>query len=292
MADHIGLPIAHSMKELAEAGILLALLLAATYAGFWLQKPLRERHLTPDTVQSIRLVTTIMVTFTGIVLGLLLTAMKTSFDAEAQTIRAFSEQLIELDARLREYGPDAQPMRQMLRRYTATAIADTWPGERPPSGIDPRSLSVPRSTFETKELTDLLMRIDVSAMRLKPANAYQQQVAALIRQAMDTTLRTRWRWIESAVSTIAWPFLILVMLWLAIIFTIFALTSPRNALMQVVIALSALSLASIVFIILELDTPFTGLMVVSSQPLRDAVEHMDRPALSPAAGPAIRSSSP
>jgi membrane-bound ClpP family serine protease len=44
---------------------------------------------------------------------------------------------------------------------------------------------------------------------------------------MGTVLRTRWTLIESAASTIDWPFLIVLMLWLAVIFLIFALTSPR-----------------------------------------------------------------
>jgi predicted lysophospholipase L1 biosynthesis ABC-type transport system permease subunit len=68
------------------------------------------------------------------------------------------------------------------------------------------------------------------------------------------------------------------MLWLAVIFLVFALTSPRHAVMQVVIALSALSLVSVMYVILELDTPFSGTMMVSSTPLRDALAHIDRPA--------------
>ena len=37
------------------------------------------------------------------------------------------------------------------------------------------------------------------------------------------------------------------------------------------IALGALSIASAIFVILELDTPFDGLFTVSSQPMRDAL---------------------
>jgi membrane-bound ClpP family serine protease len=107
---------------------------------------------------------------------------------------------------------------------------------------------------------------------------YQERVASLIHNTMDATLRTRWRLIESALSTIDWPFLIVLMLWLAVIFLVFALTSPRHAVLQVVIALSAISLASVMYVILELDTPFSGTMMVSSAPLRDALAHIDRPA--------------
>jgi hypothetical protein len=242
-----------------------------------LQTRLHERHFTRDSVDSVRLVATILATFTAIVLGLLLTATKSSFDANAQALRTFSAQLIELDARLREYGADAQPIRGVLRRYVAAAIADTWPSESPPIGSYPRRQPGTPATIENPELTDLLTEIDVATMRLNPAGTYQDRVASLIHNTMEATLRTRWRLIESASSTIDWPFFVVLMLWLAVIFMVFALTSPRHAVMQVVIALSAISLASVVYVILELDTPFSGMMMVSSEPLRDALAHIDRP---------------
>ena len=266
------------MKPLLETLMLLALLMGASQLGLWLQTRLHERHFTRDSVESVRLVATILATFTAIVLGLLLTATKSSFDANAQALRTFSAQLIELDARLREYGTEAQPIRGMLRRYVAAAIADTWPSETPPPGSYPQRQPGPPATIENPELTDLLTQIDVSAMRLNPTGLFQERVASLIHNTMDATLRTRWRLIESASSTIDWPFLIVLMLWLAVIFLVFALTSPRHAVLQVVIALSAISLASVMYVILELDTPFSGTMMVSSAPLRDALAHIDRPA--------------
>jgi hypothetical protein len=258
--------------------LLLALLMAASQLGMWLQTRLHERHFTRETAESVRVVATILATFTAIVLGLLLTATKSAFDANAQTLRTFAAQLIELDAQLREYGSDAEPIRGMLRSYAAAAIADTWPSEKPPSGDYPRRELRNLATIEYGELTELLTRIDVLTMRLSPTNAYQERVASRIHGTMDAALRTRWTLIESAASTIDWPFLIVLMFWLAVIFLVCALTSPRHAVMQLVIALSALSLASVMYVILELDTPFAGTIAVSSQSLRDALAHMDRPA--------------
>jgi hypothetical protein len=264
------------MAPLLETLMLLALLMAASQLGLWLQTRLHERHFTRDSIESVRLVATILATFTAIVLGLLLTATKSSFDADAQALRTLSAQLIDLDAQLREYGSDAEPIRGMLRRYAAAAIADTWPGEPAPGGVYPHSEPRNLAGIENSDLTELLSQIDVLAMRLDPADTFHQRVASRINETMGTVLRTRWTLIESAVSTIDWPFLIVLMLWLAS-FLIFALTSPRHAVMQVVIALSALSLASVMYVILDLDTPFSGTMMVSSAPLRDALAHIDRP---------------
>jgi hypothetical protein len=267
------------VAPLLETLMLLALLMAVSQLGLWLQTRLHERHFTRDSVESVRLVATILATFTAIVLGLLLTATKSSFDANEQALRTLSAQLIELDAQLREYGADAQPIRGMVRGYAAAAIADTWPSEPAPGGVYPHSEPRNLGGIENSDLTELLMQIDVLAMRLDPADALHQRMASRINETMGTVLRTRWTLIESAASTIDWPFLIVLMLWLAVIFLIFALTSPRHAVMQIVIALSALSLASVMFVILELDTPFTGAMMVSSTPLRDALAHIDRPAV-------------
>lgn len=64
--------------------------------------------------------------------------------------------------------------------------------------------------------------------------------------------------------------------WLFIIFVSFGLIAPRNALALVMITLGALSIASAVYVIVDLDTPFTGPIVISSQPMRVALEHLNR----------------
>ena len=45
----------------------------------------------------------------------------------------------------------------------------------------------------------------------------------------------------------------------------------------VMIMLGAVSIASAVYVIVDLDTPLTGPIVSSSQPMRDALAHLDRP---------------
>lgn len=102
---------------------------------------------------------------------------------------------------------------------------------------------------------------------------------------MQATLQQRWMLIETAHPTISWPFLALplLMLWLLIIFAIFGLTSPGNSLIRVVILLSAISVTSSLYLILDLDTPFGGILAVSSQPLRDALANMDQPTYEAAA---------
>jgi hypothetical protein len=61
-----------------------------------------------------------------------------------------------------------------------------------------------------------------------------------------------------------------------VIFLSFGLIAPRNALALVTITLGAVSIASAIYVIVDLDTPFTGPIVISSMPLRDTLEHLRR----------------
>ncbi len=89
-------------------------------------------------------------------------------------------------------------------------------------------------------------------------------------------MQSRWRLIEQTGSSISLPFYIVLVFWLAVVFGSFGLNTPRNALSYTTIALGGLSIASAIFVILELDTPFGGLFTVSSQPMRDAVSLLSR----------------
>lgn len=252
-------------------------MLGGTFVGVAVQRWLPDRHRTRDTVESIRLVITILVTFAALVLGLLVSSAKAEFDLHTNELRRFGIDLIELDARLREYGPEAGPMRVLLRRYTAAAIADTWPGEALPGGSYPVHLNpVLRGSIESGELSRMLTRLEEMVQGIEPASPLQGRIAARLRDRMLATTEQRWVLVEGAHPTISWPFLALLMLWLVVIFMIFGLSSPRNGLIYVVILLSAVSVSSSLYLILDLDSPLSGPLRVSSQPMRDALQHMDQ----------------
>ena len=70
------------------------------------------------------------------------------------------------------------------------------------------------------------------------------------------------------------PFFVMLVFWLTIIFASFGLFSPRNATVITVLLLCALSVAGSLFLIMELDTPYAGMIKVSSAPLRSALAHL------------------
>ena len=253
--------------------IVFALLLGAAVLGAALRGRLGERHRASETVDHVRLVVSILVTFTALVLSLLLSDVKGSFDAFDARLRAFAGDLSNLDIHLREYGDDAKPIRALLREYVAAAIADSWRSELPPSGDYPRFAKA--GGVDRHELGALLIGIDTAIHRLEPPDGFHQRLAQSLANQIDEALAARRRLIETAHDTISWPLMSAMCAWLAVVFGVFGLLAPRNAVVNLTIVICALCVASAIFLINDFDSPLTGVLHVSSDSMRDALSHMD-----------------
>jgi hypothetical protein len=267
------------MSEFWESTILLLILLAGSALGVIAQPFLSERHRSAETTDLIRLVVTMLVTFAALVLGLLTSSVKASFDGVDDDLRAFAINIIQLDRSLREYGGEADPARTLLRSYTAAAIASTWTEEtKPPGDYYPRQIAPPPSagSIQSVSLGDMLMQLELELRQLQPRDAMHRRLLTVMLNQFERLTQMRWRLIEEAHSSISVPFYIVLTLWLAIVFASFGLSAPRNSLSYITILLGALSIASVIYVILDLDTPFTGLFMVSSQPMRDALAELSR----------------
>ena len=82
---------------------------------------------------------------------------------------------------------------------------------------------------------------------------------------------------EQSRSSIPMPFLVVLVSWLAVIFAILGLLAPRNGTVYVVILVCALSVSTAVYLILEMDQPFEGILQISSAPLQSALTEIARP---------------
>jgi hypothetical protein len=267
------------MTELANAALLLLVLVGSSALGLFLRPLLSERHTTAETFELIRLVVTMLVTFAALVLGLLTSSAKTSFDRVGNDLGGLSSDLIQLGQCLRDYGPAADGARHLLRQYTAGAIASTWPAEPAPEGDDyPRHLpqSDSDARMESTTLGAMLDQVGRELRGLDPAGAAQQKLAADCMDLFQHLKQRRWKLIDDAYTSISMPFYLVLAFWLSLVFASFGLSAPRNMLSFVMLALGAVSIASAIFVILDLDTPFTGLFGISSQPLRHALTHLSR----------------
>ena len=134
---------------------------------------------------------------------------------------------------------------------------------------------------ESVEITNLVTAIESLIFRLSPPDLFHTNVARALRADVLSLQQNRWRIVLGDEPTVSTPFIAVLIFWLAIIFVSFGLFSPRNRLVISVATLSSISVASVLWIILELDTRSSGIIFVSSQPLRDALVHMDLPSPDP-----------
>jgi len=84
----------------------------------------------------------------------------------------------------------------------------------------------------------------------------------------------RWLMFAQGSSSISMPLLVGLVFWLTTIFISLGLFAPRNGTVIVTLFVCALSVSGAIFLILEMYSPFDGLIQVSSAPLRNALAHL------------------
>ena len=106
---------------------------------------------------------------------------------------------------------------------------------------------------------------------LSPQNDLQRSLQARAAQVSTDLVQTRLVLFAESGKVIPTPFLVVLVLWLVIIFASFSLFSDLNMTVFTCLSLFALSASCAIFLILELSQPFSGLMMISSEPLRHAL---------------------
>lgn len=262
------------MEFLSGFGFLLLFGLSAL-AGLALRKRLREEHLSPENLDAVRLVTGLLVTFAALVLSLQLSTARTSFDNTAAHRSHYAARLARLDRCLKDMGPELEPARLSLHRYVAAVIASTWPSEAPPSvpGMpDVRGMAVRGEDAVLARMIDAVgFAVDTTA----PASGLAA-VAARCRADYAGVQESRWAVIEDGNSPQGGVFIGIIAFWLALVFLSFGLQVPRRLLSGIVLGIGVVSVASVMFVIVDLTLPYQGLFGIRSVAMREALADMRR----------------
>lgn len=237
---------------------------------------LPETHLSERNLESIRLVTALLVTFAALVLSLQISSLKVSFDSAYRDRALDAARLAQLDNCLRNYGSGAEKVRALLWSYTAAVIASTWPEEPKPTGVtypDPKNMA---RRGENATLTGIMNEIGLKVSALEPTDTLHQNLAAQCRNHYSDVLASRWSVIEDAHGTSSPPFKKIITFWLMLVFLSFGLQAPRKLGAVVAIAIGVLSISSVMFVIVDLALPYGGLFGIPSTSMRNALIDMLR----------------
>ena len=266
------------MADFWTAAEVLVILLGSAAAGTFIQRFLSDAHRGRETRELTQVVTGMLVTLAALVLGLLTSSVIESFNRASGDLNAYAVQLIALGQSLEEFGPEAEPARRLLRNYVASAIASTWPDEPKPAGADTvedlQPGTPPHPRLESERLGTLLDRAGREIRRLPTSDPVHTQLAATAARQIEKLVQDRWNLLEDARTSIPVPFYRVLVFWLMSVCASRGLIAPRNVLALTMIVLSAVAIASVIFAIMEMDSLFSGLISVSSAPMRDALAHL------------------
>lgn len=254
------------MSSLTISFIVLACIFGGTLFGMLLRAVLPERHLSADSKDIVKLGMGLVGTMTALVLGLLIASAKSSFDTQRNGLAQMSANLIFLDRTLAHYGPESTDVREMLRTSVADMLDRTWPEEGSRSGqLEPQAGSEGRYEGRYEKIQELA-----------PKNDAQRALQAQALKVGTDIAQGRWVLFAQKGSSIPVPFLVVMVSWLTLILASFSLFAPPNATVFTTLLVCALAVSSAVFLILELDRPFEGMIQISSAPLRSALAQLGR----------------
>jgi hypothetical protein len=106
---------------------------------------------------------------------------------------------------------------------------------------------------------------------LSPTNDAQRALQAQASSMAVDLGKLRWLMFEQATTGISMPLLAVLVFWLVAVFASFGLFAPLNGTVIGTLFLSALSVSGAIFLILEMYTPYEGLIQISAAPLRNAL---------------------
>ncbi len=149
--------------------------------GLGLQRLLPQHHLNKESQDVVKLCAGVVATVTALVLGLLVSSAKSSFDAMNTRITETSATFIILDRMLADYGPEAQNVREHLRRSVETMVHRIWPEER--TGV---------SATAAIERGGAIEAFQAELHRLVPHTHAQRQLLVQAQQAASDVSRSRW----------------------------------------------------------------------------------------------------
>jgi len=128
-------------------------------------------------------------------------------------------------------------------------------------------------TAETKWHAEMLFD---QVANLTPTTGAERFSQSRALQLLTTMGETRRLLIEQAHGSLSWPFFVVLVFWLSVLFIGFGLFARFNVTVVVALFLGAISVAGAIFLILEMDRPYSGLMQVSSLPIRSALAVIGR----------------
>jgi hypothetical protein len=246
------------MNATLTAVVVAVCLVAAVWLGTRIRRLLPEHHLGADTKDAVKLAIGLVATMSALVLGLLVSSAKSSYDTTRGEVIQMAAKVAFLDRVLSVYGPEAGAPRIQFRAVVEQIVHQMWSEEE--GGLAGLAANTSAGDAFYGALQSLSPKDDTQR------SLKAQAISLGIELGQLRTLL-----VAQSVPSISKPLLVVVIAWLVVILIGFGTVAPPNATAMLSLMVAALSVSGAIFLILELDRPLTGAIQISSEPVRSAL---------------------
>lgn len=241
------------------ACISLMLIVTSIWLGQVLRRRLPDHHLVGDSKEVIRLATALIGTMAAVVLALLFSSTRSSYEVTNHNVARLTAGIMELDTLLDEFGgAESKALRQALRGDVQRTIAAIWRDDAAPTP----------ELVRPHQHESVLYRL----RQLAPANPFQSSLQARALAVSTDLDQTRLTLFAQPPDSLSRPFIFVLVLWLCFIFASFSVSSNANSTLITVLLACAVAASTAIYLILELGQPFDGLLQIPNESLRTALK--------------------
>jgi hypothetical protein len=249
------------MNATLTALIVFGCLVGAVLLGRTLRSLLPEAHLSTESKDAVKLAMGLVATMSALVLGLLVSSAKGAYDTQRTEVIQMAAKVAFLDRLLAAYGPQAAEVRAALRHSVEEGMRQMWPGQmRQPADRSPQ-IQAGNVVYG-------------AIQRLSPQNDTQSALKSQAATLATDLGQLRSLLAAQSVPSVSQAMLTILVSWLVVIFLGFSVLAPPNATTILALLVSALAVSGAIFLILELDEPFGGLIGISSEPMLNALRQL------------------
>jgi hypothetical protein len=249
--------------------VVFACVFGGVLGGMWLRTILPKEHLDAESRDTVKVGIGLIATMTALVLGLVTASAKSSFDSVNDAVKKAAISLLAADRTLARYGPETGELRKTLKDLLDARITAIWShGLSDPADGPPTAANAGAGPSTTEKILE-------TVRGLTPRDDSQRAAQSRALDLLEAVLQAKWLAAVGEAS-VPVPFLSVLVFWLTITFASFGVFAPRNATVLIVLFVCAISVSSALFLVLELDGPFDGLIKASAEPLRYAHAHMNQ----------------
>jgi hypothetical protein len=220
---------------------------------------LPARHFSPEANDVIKLGLGLITTMNALVLGLLISTAKSSYDTKRAQVAEMAADAILADRSLALYGSETKGARIALHELVAGLMEQM------------RFLQGDLPKNQSSDLKAGAADFYQIVRKLSPRDDEQRALKAEVLRISIEVAQVRATALAQQGSSIPVPFLVVLIFWLAILFIGFGLFAPSNPTVLTALCVCAFSIAAAVFMVIEMDEAFTGIMRISSEPLSTAL---------------------